>query len=417
MDGLSLVVGLVIGVVAGFGVGFLIAWAVRGRQPAGSVDAAQVAARAAAEAAVAELRAQVSGLEERNHELIEQQERDAKIVAAITPLQETLRTMQTKVNDMENQQKQQAGRIETELQETRNMGEYLRATTASLAGALRNNKSRGTWGEVQLQNLVEAAGLIGYVDFVTQKGATNSDEASIRPDMVVRLPGGKALVIDSKVPFDAFMDAQAIPETGTDAEATQRKSLLEKHAKDVRNHVKNLAGKKYWTGYDFSPEYVIAYIPSESLLSAALETDPKLLEDAIQQGVALASPVSVWAVLKTVAYTWEQQVVTDEARKLYDLGVELYDRMSTMTSYMNDLRSSIDNTVKNYNKLVGNVESRILPTARKFPGIDETKLGGVAEIESGTKALSAPELTAGELEAGSATTVKGESDKGDKPKK
>lgn len=394
MDALSLITGLIVGVIVGLAAGFLIAWAIRSRQAGSGSDTALVAARAAAEAAVTELRAQVTGLESRNQELVTQQERDAKIVAAITPLQEALRTMQSKVNDMENQQKQQAGRIETELQETRNMGEYLRATTASLAGALRNNKSRGTWGEVQLQNLVEAAGLLGYVDFVTQQGATNADDAAIRPDMAVRLPGGKTLVIDSKVPFDAFMDAQEIPETGTDTQTAQRRALLEKHAKDVRNHVKALAGKKYWTGYDFSPEYVIAYIPSESLLSAALEIDPKLLEDAIKQGVALASPVSVWAVLKTVAYTWEQQVVTDEARKLYDLGVELYDRMSTMTSYMNDLRSSIDTTVKNYNKLVGNVEGRVLPTARKFPGIDETKLGGVAEIESGTKTFSAPELTA-----------------------
>ncbi|MEN9752099.1 MAG: hypothetical protein RLZZ600_1146 [Actinomycetota bacterium] len=390
---LSLALGIVAGLIVGLVLGLLIA---RGRRSSDSVDTEAISRLAAAEAQVSELRTQVESATERNSELLAQQERDAKVVAAITPLQETLRSLQAKVNEMENAAKDQSGRIVTELQETRTMGEYLRATTSSLAGALRNNKARGTWGEVQLQNLVEAAGLIGYVDFVTQKGATNSDDKSIRPDMVVRLPGGKTLVIDSKVPFDAFMDAQEIPETGTDADAAQRRALLEKHAKDVRAHVKDLAGKKYWTGYDFSPEYVIAYIPSESLLSAALEADPKLLEDAIHQGVALASPVSVWAVLRTVAYTWEQQNVTDEARKLYDLGVELYDRMGTMTSYINNLKSSIESTVTNYNKLVGNVESRILPTARKFPGIDETKLGSVNEIEAAPKGLSAPELTDGD---------------------
>jgi uncharacterized membrane-anchored protein YhcB (DUF1043 family) len=168
---LSLALGIVAGLIVGLVLGLLIA---RGRRSSDSVDTEAISRLAAAEAQVSELRTQVESATERNSELLAQQERDAKVVAAITPLQETLRSLQAKVNEMENAAKDQSGRIVTELQETRTMGEYLRATTSSLAGALRNNKARGTWGEVQLQNLVEAAGLIGYVDFVTQKGATRA---------------------------------------------------------------------------------------------------------------------------------------------------------------------------------------------------------------------------------------------------
>ncbi|WP_336632614.1 MULTISPECIES: DNA recombination protein RmuC [unclassified Microbacterium] len=326
----------------------------------------------------------------------DRERREQVLLRALAPVQETLQSMQHKVDELERERQAQYGSIAEQLRRSHEADEALRATTESLAGALRSNATRGVWGETQLRRVVESAGLTRYVDFDTQSSLT-SDAGAGRPDMVVRLPGGKAIAVDAKVPLDAYLEASAIPVTAQGEPGALRAQLLQKHVKAVRAHVDALAAKRYWTGLESSPEFVICFIPSESLLAAALEEDPSLLDYAFGRRVALASPVNLWAVLKTVAYTWTQQDVSTEARRLFDLGNELYQRLGGLASHADDLRRAIERTVDTYNRFAGSLESRVLVSARRFPGIDDTKLDATAApapIEKLPRKLTAPEFTA-----------------------
>ncbi|MFB8386422.1 DNA recombination protein RmuC [Microbacterium sp. NPDC055910] len=330
----------------------------------------------------------------------ERERREQAVLRALAPVQESLQTMQSKVDDLERDRHSQFGALAEQLRRAHESDEVLRATTESLAGALRSGVTRGVWGETQLRRVVEAAGLMRYVDFDLQT-TIESDAGAGRPDMVIRLPGEKAIAVDAKVPLDAYLEASSIPLTAQGAEAARRRTLLDKHVKAVRAHVDALAKKAYWSGLASSPEFVVCFVPSESLLAAALEEDPALLDHAFAKRVALASPVNLWAVLKTVAYAWTQQDVTLEARALFDLGNQLYERLGLLAGHADDLRRAIERTVDSYNKFAGSLESRVLVTARRFPGIDETKLDAVsapAAIEKSTRRLTAPELLEG-LEA------------------
>lgn len=324
----------------------------------------------------------------------ERERREQQVLRALAPVQESLQAMQSKVDELERDRRLQYGTLAEQLRQSHDQAEALRTTTESLAGALRSNASRGVWGETQLRRIVESAGLTRYVDFETQSSIV-SDAGGGRPDLIVRLPGDKALAVDAKVPLDAYLEASAIPVTAVGEEGARRKSLLLRHVKAVRAHVDALAKKSYWAGLSSSPEFVVCFIPSESLLAAALEEDPSLLDYAFGRRVALASPVNLWAVLKTVAYTWTQQDVSDEARKLFDLGNELYHRLGGLARHTDDLRRAIERTVDSYNRFAGALESRVLVSARRFPGIDETKLDAVAEpaaIEKAPRHLTATEL-------------------------
>ena len=332
-----------------------------------------------------------------NEERLARERAESKVLQALAPVRETLTTMQKKVADLEGERSKQYGEITEQLREARVSGEQLRSTTESLASALRSNSVRGAWGETQLQRLVEVAGLTQYVDFDVQQ-SISSDAGAGRPDMVIRLPGGKSIAVDSKVPLESYLEASEIPFTATGEEAARRTRLIDKHVKAVRGHIDALAKKRYWEGLQPSPEFVIAFIPSESLLSSALEADPALLDYSFDKHVALASPVNLWAVLKTIAYTWQQQAVTDEARTLFELGTTLYQRLGTLAEHADGLRRAIQRTVDSYNKFANSLESRVLVTARRFPGINESKI--IAEPET---VVDAPRrLTAVELELGDA---------------
>ncbi len=282
----------------------------------------------------------------------ERERREQAVLRALAPVHETLQAMQTKVDDLERDRHTQFGTLAEQLRQAHQSGEALRATTESLASALRSGSTRGVWGETQLRRVVEAAGLTRYIDFDTQTSVT-SDAGAGRPDMVIRLPGDKAIAVDAKVPLDAYLEASAIPLTATGAEGARRKALLDKHVRAVRAHIDALARKTYWAGLASSPEFVVCFVPSESLLAAALEEDPSLLDYAFGKRVALASPVNLWAVLKTVAYTWTQQDVSQEARALFDLGNELYDRLTKLAGHADDLRRAIERTVDSYNRFAG----------------------------------------------------------------
>ncbi|SDH05064.1 DNA recombination protein RmuC [Microbacterium pygmaeum] len=324
----------------------------------------------------------------------ERERREQAVLRALAPVHETLQSMQAKVDDLERDRHAQFGSLAEQLRRAQESDEALRATTESLAGALRSGSTRGVWGETQLRRVVEAAGLTRYVDFDTQT-SIRSDAGAGRPDMVIRLPGEKAIAVDAKVPLDAYLEASAIPLTAQGEEGARRKALLGKHVRALRAHVDALAKKAYWAGLSSSPEFVVCFVPSESLLSAALEEDPALLDYAFGKRVALASPVNLWAVLKTVAFTWTQQDVSQEARALFELGSELYERLGTMAGHADDLRRALERTVDSYNRFAGSLESRVLVTARRFPGIDQTKLDALGEpqpVRSTPRHLTAPEL-------------------------
>ncbi|MCS3841990.1 DNA recombination protein RmuC [Microbacterium sp. AK031] len=312
------------------------------------------------------------------------------VLTALAPVRESLQQMQTKVASLEQERHAQFGSLTEQLRRAQESDEALRATTESLAGALRSTSTRGVWGETQLRRVVEAAGLTRHVDFDLQS-TISSDRGQGRPDMVIRLAGGTSIAVDAKVPLDAYLEASAL--NGGDAQEAQRRQFMQKHVKAVRAHIDALAKKAYWSGLDASPEFVICFLPSESLLAAAIDEDPTLLDYAFGKRVALASPVNLWAVLKTVAFTWKQQEVSSEARTLLNLGTQLFDRLGVVAGHADDLRRAIERTVESYNRFAGSLESRVLVTARQFPGIDASTLEAAPQpITTSTRRFTAPEL-------------------------
>lgn len=359
---------------------------------------------AAAEAQVVAIQEAVESAQAQYRELADQNRRDqaereraaageSKVLERLAPVAESLAKMQAKVDDMEKQRTTQHVQLAEQILHTHRAAEQSKTAAEALASALSNNAVRGVWGETQLKTLVESAGLVNRVDFTTQH-SIEAESGARRPDMVVNLPGGKQMAVDSKVPYSSFMEAS---KPGLDPQ--ERARLMTEHAKKVKSHVDALAAKNYWSGLDASPEFTIAYIPNDSLLSAAIDADPGLMEHAFSKGVLLATPLNLWAVLKTVAFTWQQDVLADDAKQLFDLSRTLYERMSTLAQHADKLRRSIETTVKDYNKFAGSLERQILPAARKLNALDEAKvlgagLGSAQVIEEQTKPFTAPELTA-----------------------
>ena len=312
------------------------------------------------------------------------------VLTALAPVRESLQQMQSKVASLEQERHAQFGTLTEQLRRAQESDEALRATTESLAGALRSTATRGVWGETQLRRVVEAAGLTRHVDFDLQS-TISSDHGHGRPDMVIRLAGGTSIPVDAKVPLDAYLEASALG--AGDAQEAQRRQLMQKHVKAVRAHVDALSKKAYWSGLESSPEFVICFLPSESLLAAAIDEDPTLLDYAFSKRVALASPVNLWAVLKTVAFTWTQQEVSTEARALLSLGTQLFDRLGVLAGHADDMRRALERTVESYNRFAGSLESRVLVTARQFPGIDASALDAAPQpITTSPRRFTAPEL-------------------------
>jgi DNA recombination protein RmuC len=361
--------------------GFVAGWVVKSRKSATGGDHTA-------------LQAQLDMAQRQYEDLRTKQEAENKILQALAPVSERLTDMQRTVSELEKQRNEQHGQISQQLRAALESDELLRGTAEQLASALRSNSVRGVWGEVQLRRVVEAAGLIERVDFDVQS-QISSDAGIGKPDMVIHLPGGKNIAVDAKVPFTAYLEASKIPFTATGEEAARRESLLKQHVTAVRSHIDALGKKSYWDGLAASPELVICFIPSEALISTAIEADPALMDYAFSKKVALASPVTLWSVLKTVAFSWQQDVLTEDAAKLFDVGKELLGRLGAMAKHIDTLGRSITSTVKGYNAFVGSLESRVFPSARKL-----TELGNAADfpdelegIESMPRELSAPELT------------------------
>ena len=320
-----------------------------------------------------------------------------KLLEAIAPVRFHLEQMQQVVTRLEKDRTEQFGTIQEQLKNAIDSDAALRKQTQALSQALSSNNIRGVWGETQLRKLVELAGLIKHADF-DEQASFSTDTGSGRADMVINLPGGKSLAIDSKVPFNSYQEASTISDLASGEELARRNRLIEEHVKAVKGHVDALSSKSYWTGLNASPDFVIAFVPSESLLSAALDADPALLEYAFKKNVALASPVSLFSVLKTINYIWRQNVDETQVRTMIKLGKELYERVGKVAEHADKLGRSITATVKDYNTFVSSLESRVLVTARKLNDLDDQSLATdeiltPKELDSAPQSLTASELT------------------------
>jgi len=390
MELIYLSLGLVIGAV----LGALVA-ALRFRSK--SSDSSLAIQLASAEATVTGLNAALLRAEEDRKQRETREREESRLIAELAPVKDRLEQMQISVKALEKERTEQFGTIQEQLKNAIASDDQLRKTTQALSQALSSNSIRGVWGETQLRKLVELAGLIKHADF-SEQATFSTDSGSGRADLIINLPGGKSLAIDSKVPFNSYQEASAISELAEGDDARRRAELIAAHVKAMKVHIDALSGKEYWTGLNASPDFVIAFVPSESLLSAALDADPALLEYAFKKNVALASPVSLFSVLKTINYIWRQNADEGSVRTMIKLGKELYERIGKIAEHAEKLGRSITSTVKDYNVFISSLESRVLVTARKLNDLDENQLG-TDEIISPAPLESAPDsITASELQ-------------------
>ena len=304
----------------------------------------------------------------------------AKLEGTVAPLRESLAKVNAQVQELDRGRAQSYGALRQQLSD-------LSERTASLANALRSPHVRGRWGEIQLRRIVELAGMLPYCDFQEQATAT-SDEGRLRPDLIVRMPGGKQVVVDAKVPLAAYLAA---------CEATDRDEqarLLADHARQVRGHLQKLGAKGYWQQFADSPDYVVMFLPDEGFFRAAWEQDRELVELGVRSRVHIASPTTLIVLLQAIAYGWQQEKVAEDARRVHDLGRDVYERLSVMGGHFVKLGSSLDNAVKAYNQTVASVERRVLVTGRKLKAhvASEKEIAELEPVATQAVPLSAPEL-------------------------
>ncbi|MEE9352333.1 MAG: DNA recombination protein RmuC [Thiotrichaceae bacterium] len=301
--------------------------------------------------------------------------RKTSIDEMILPIQQALDQTRKQIHEIEKERKQSFGAVSEQLKAVSNDQEVLRVETQKLVTALRRPEVRGQWGEITLKRLVELAGMVEHCDFVEQEHRSDGVK-SIRPDLIVKMPDSRELIIDAKTPLDAYLEA-----SNTEDAVIKKREYL-RHAKIVRGHVNELAAKRYWDQFDNAPDFVVLFVPGEQFLGAALEYDKKLLSDALAKNVILASPTSLIALLRSVAFGWKQVTLSENAEVIRDLGNELYKRVATFTEHMARLGQSLNNSVDHYNKALGSLERSVLPGARRFTdlGIQGDKVIPETEI-------------------------------------
>jgi len=314
--------------------------------------------------------------------------RHEAIDGLIRPLQDALRRYEEQVKSLEATRQHAYGSLEEQLRALVSTSTDLQRETGNLVTALRGSQVRGRWGELALHRVVELAGMIQHCDFDEQV-SVESEGGRLRPDMIVRLPGGRQIVVDAKVPLSAYIDAVAAvtPE--------ERRTALLRHAQQVRQHMTLLANKSYWEEFAKSAEFVVMFIPGEAFVSAAAEVDPALIEEGMARRVVVASPTTLIAVLHAAAYGWRQERIADNAAQISDLGRQLYDRLRTLGEHFNDIGRSLKRATDTFNKAVGSMESRVLPAARKFRDLGAATgedIGVLESIDQLPRELAAPEF-------------------------
>jgi DNA recombination protein RmuC len=304
-----------------------------------------------------------------------------KLDGTIAPLRQSLEKVEAQVQAIERTRERAYGALDERLV-------TLTDTTGKLATALRAPHVRGSWGEMQLKRIVELAGMLPHCSYDEQVTA-RTDDGRLRPDLVVHLPGGKHIVVDSKTPAQAYFDAMAAPDE------EERRRLLADHARQVRDHVGKLSAKSYWAQFSPAPDYVVMFVPDEGFFRAAWETDSSLVETAVRARVHIASPTTLIALLQAIAYGWQQETAAEDARAVQQLGRELYERLAVMGTHITRVGSGLKTAVGAFNAAVGSLESRVLPTARKLDGyvLTDRELPELEPVSEQPRSLQALELT------------------------
>jgi DNA recombination protein RmuC len=301
----------------------------------------------------------------------------------VRPLKESLAMVNEQAEALERSRRQDYGRLSEAVKNLAQAGERVRSETASLATALRSSEVRGAWGQMQLRNAVETSGMLAYCDFL-EEVHTSADGRTLRPDLVVRLPRGRRVVVDAKTPLKALLDSLNAPED-------RRESLVADYVRHVREHVRQLSAKSYWQQFDDSPDFVVMFLPGEGFYRAAIEADPSLLEAGANERVVLASPMMLIALLRTIATVWNEEKVAESARLVNELGRELYERLTVMTEHFTALGKRLDGAVQAYNQTVGSFERRVLPQARKLTEHGVRPKKKLEELESLERSTQQPQ--------------------------
>lgn len=292
----------------------------------------------------------------------------------IKPLSDALKRYEEQIKAMEDSRHKAYGSLEEQLRTLSLTHETLQKETSNLVSALRKPQVRGRWGEMQLRRVAELSGMSMHCDF-TEQQSVDTEKGKIKPDMVVHLPMDREIVVDSKVSLEACLDAASAQ---TEEE---RKAKMEKHAQQVRAHMNRLASKEYWSQFSKSPEFVVLFIPGESFLSSAIEVDNTIIEDGIEKRVIIATPTTFIALLRAIAYGWRQEQLTKNAQAISELGRQLYERMNTLAQHLENVGSALDKAIGAYNKAVGSMESRVLPSVRKFKELGVTGAEEIPALE------------------------------------
>jgi DNA recombination protein RmuC len=320
---------------------------------------------------------------------VELDRRRDQVDQLVAPIREQLGRVDTQLTKLDHERRSSHVRLESQLRTLSEHGERLRVETSALVTALRKPNTRGQWGQMQLRNVVEAAGMIRHCDF-TEQSSYAGDEVTLRPDLIVNLPGGKHVVVDAKSPLQGLLDAY---EARDDAE---RDAHLRDHARLLRRHVKQLGDKAYWSRLDSTPDMVVMFLPGESLLGPALDADPDLLSDAMAQRVLIATPTTLLALLHSVAYGWQQERVAESAQAISELGRELHGRLVKLSSLLASLGSKLNGTVKAYNEAIGSYEARVIPSARRFADhgavAEGTEIRTLEEVGTRARTVQAADL-------------------------
>jgi DNA recombination protein RmuC len=315
------------------------------------------------------------------------EQRKEQIDGLLKPLRELMDQYQLRVGEIEKSRVESYSMLREQLGTLAETQRTLNTQTSQLVTALSRPTVRGQWGEISLRRLVELAGMSSRCDFVEQE-IVDGEQGRLRPDLVVKLPNDRDVVVDCKTCLDAFLDAAAAVDDGT------RKSHLQRHAQQVRSRARDLSAKKYWSQFSRSPEYVIMYLPGEAFLYAAVEHDQSLVEDCIRDRVLIATPTTLIALLKTIEFGWRQEEMTENAEQIRSLGIELYDRIGTVLTHISRLGTSLNSAVTNYNAMLGSLESRVMPTSRKMAELgarNDKPLPELKLIEVTPREISAPD--------------------------
>jgi DNA recombination protein RmuC len=287
------------------------------------------------------------------------EQRQKAVEQLVTPLKEQLGRVDQQLIRLDQERRESRGRLEAQLRTLNEAGEKLRTETGALVTALRKPNTRGQWGQMQLRNVVELAGMVRHCDFLEQ-APLSGGESTLRPDLIVRMPGGKQVMIDAKAPLQGVLDAYEA------RDEDERERHLQGHARLLRKHVRALSDKAYWNQAESAPDFVVMFLPGEHLYGAALEADPTLIEDAMARRVLIATPTTLLAMLRAVAYGWQQERVAESAQAISELGRELHGRLVKLSNLLATLGSRLSSTVRAYNETVGSYEARVLPGARRF---------------------------------------------------